>query len=280
MILIKDLPKDIKELALNRIRYDGTLDNTDDTELSDAFSWYPTPEGLSFWGDINVHNFDIYKEKYPNHEWIKDCPGKYQIVEDGYGNNILVKVGDNVYPPFDKLASVGAKLHEEKMKELTTTAAVLVNGYYAGEDQPQEIKDAWTEGYEYALKNINLSDVMYTSYEDTPKGTFDMLYVSNDSTLVEDTKGIKETDGKVSYEEIDFEFIELMAANMSKNKDKYLPFNWQKKVNKADLISAMLRHIRKLKHPRPEDPESAEQHLASIGCDAMMLWYQYKNYGE
>lgn len=110
-------------------------------------------------------------------------------------------------------------------------------------------------------------------------GNFDIYDVKYPNHEWRDV-GIKETDGKVSYEEIDFEFIELMAANMSKNKDKYPPFNWQKKVNKVDLISAMLRHIRKLKHPIPEDPESAEQHLASIGCDVMMLWYQYKNYGE
>lgn len=157
MILIKDLPEDIRELAEYRRKYEGI-------KLSEVFFWEKTPEGLDFWHKIELGDFHVYKEKYPNHEW---------------------------------------------------------------------------------------RDV-----------------------------GIKETDGKVSYEEIDFEFIELMAANMSKNKDKYPPFNWQKKVNKVDLISAMLRHIRKLKHPIPEDPESAEQHLASIGCDVMMLWYQYKNYGE
>jgi hypothetical protein len=90
--------------------------------------------------------------------------------------------------------------------------------------------------------------------------------------------GIKEVDGKLSYEEIDFEFIDLMAANMSKNKDKYPPFNWHKPISKMKLVDAILRHTRKVKQPIEGDIETAEEHLVSIACDAMMLFYQYKHY--
>ena len=92
--------------------------------------------------------------------------------------------------------------------------------------------------------------------------------------------GIKESDDKISYQEIDFDFIDLMAANMSKNKDKYPPFNWQKKVPKEELVDAILRHTRKVKQPIKGDQEDVEQHLVSVACNAMMLWYQYKNYKE
>ena len=78
--------------------------------------------------------------------------------------------------------------------------------------------------------------------------------------------GIKHSEEKISYQEIDFDFIDLMAKNMSKNKDKYPPFNWQKKVPKEELIDAILRHTRKVKQPVDGDIEDVEQHLVSIAC--------------
>ena len=89
--------------------------------------------------------------------------------------------------------------------------------------------------------------------------------------------GIKESDNKICYDEIDFDFIDLMAANMAKNKDKYPPHNWHKPIPVSELSNAILRHARKVHQPILEDVEDREQHLISIACNAMMLWYQLKH---
>lgn len=93
-----------------------------------------------------------------------------------------------------------------------------------------------------------------------------------------DTEGIKDKNSKVSYKEIDFDFLDLMAGSMAKNKDKYPPFNWHKPIDKMDLVDAILRHTRKVKQPIEGDVESAEEHLVNIACNAQMLWYQYVNH--
>lgn len=93
------------------------------------------------------------------------------------------------------------------------------------------------------------------------------------------TEGIKESLGKVSYQEIDPKFLYLMAVRMSKNKDKYPVNNWKKDLDKLELLDALERHFLDLKClllnelPIHNPTETEQDHLAAIGANAMMLNY-------
>lgn len=85
----------------------------------------------------------------------------------------------------------------------------------------------------------------------------------------------KESEGKLDYSEIDWNFIDAVATRMSKNKDKYEPGSFKKMNEKEieEVKQALFRHIRKILQPIPNDPESESDHLAAIGCNAMILNY-------
>jgi len=262
---ITDLPNGLKELALvrhseekNKAIYDS------DNILSQSFYWYETKEGDEFWDYINRGDTRGYYDLYPQHDWALDYPNEYQVVADAYGNTIVAKVGDYVQPPFDA-ASAGTKLHEEVDKSFSgyKLPFILADGYYAGEDQTQDIKDAWVKGYEYACRNINLSDIMYVPNNSLPKNPPDVVYV--------DTAGIKESDGKTDYSEINFEILDLMAARFTANKHKYPKGNMLKPIDLDSLLWPIFRHWKKMKFPLKDDPETFRDHLSAIMCNCSML---------
>ena len=90
---------------------------------------------------------------------------------------------------------------------------------------------------------------------------------------VEETQGYKETENKISYEEIDWDYIKQMALRMNQNKDKYGKGNWKLPISLEDIEQALLRHVIAILNPDLLDPETRQQHLAAIGCNAMILNY-------
>ncbi len=92
-------------------------------------------------------------------------------------------------------------------------------------------------------------------------------------------QGKKESKGKLNYE-LDWDFIDGMARKMAENKVKYSKDNWKKPMSEEDFDSledSIFRHWRKYKQPVEGDVETAEDHLFSIACNAMMVLYQIKN---
>ncbi len=68
----------------------------------------------------------------------------------------------------------------------------------------------------------------------------------------------KESEGKLDYSEIDWDFIDAMATRMNRNKDKYPPKNYEQ-MNEEEIKGveqATLRHLRKILQPLKDDPES------------------------
>lgn len=96
----------------------------------------------------------------------------------------------------------------------------------------------------------------------------------NKSELEE--KGKKENEGKVSYDEIDWDFIDEMSKRMDANT-KYPPLNYQKGMDVKELAKAAIRHARKILQPIEGDEETTEDHALAIGSNAMMMFYQVKN---
>ena len=352
---IDQLPNGLRQLAEKRREEEKDKNfYASDIVLDDAFEWDLTKEGEDFWSSIDGGGFSVYTNLYPAHNWIEDYPGEYALTSyDSKGNITIEKID---------VASIGTRLHEE-MEGLVITPDVLANGYYAGEDQPKEVRDAWVKGYEYALRHYSLDDIITNlipdnTFKGMSKNPPDVVYVDTSTTLTEDANltggsgdnyipkaiahyahigddtkeiykdlidkevklykvpyndsissqrgesfygvqfnykdgtkseiinmlddntGIKDNNQKISYQEIDFNFIDLMAASMTKNKDKYPPFNWHKTINKMDLVDAILRHTRKVKQPIEGDVETVEEHLVNIACNSMMLWYQYRYYKD
>jgi hypothetical protein len=89
--------------------------------------------------------------------------------------------------------------------------------------------------------------------------------------------GIKEKDNKLVYE-LDFDFIEDMAKRMSKNKNKYPPYNWKKSINIEEIKQALFRHTIKVMQDNYEDDGDPLGHLLAIAINSMIICYQLKNY--
>ena len=89
--------------------------------------------------------------------------------------------------------------------------------------------------------------------------------------------GVKETENKVNYGELDWDYIDNMSLRMSKNLDKYPPKNWQKKLDIQELAKSAIRHARKILQEIDNDEETLQQHATALGCNGMMINYQLKN---
>jgi hypothetical protein len=88
------------------------------------------------------------------------------------------------------------------------------------------------------------------------------------------TKGIKESEGKISYKEVYIPFKDAMAKRMMSFKGKYPEGNYLKNISKDELLDALERHLNKIRYSYEDDPESIEDHLAAIGCNAQMIYAQ------
>ena len=83
--------------------------------------------------------------------------------------------------------------------------------------------------------------------------------------------GIKESNNKTDYSEINLEILDLMAERFLNNKHKYPRGNMKKPIDIKSLEWALFRHIKKMIQPMENDPETYEDHLAAILCNASMI---------
>ena len=106
----------------------------------------------------------------------------------------------------------------------------------------------------------------------------DVITNSNrgEKETMEYLQGVKETEGKVNYGELDFDYVDSMALRMSKNLEKYPPKNWQKNMDIEELAKSAIRHARKILQQIENDEETLEEHAIALGCNGMMINYQLK----
>jgi hypothetical protein len=112
---------------------------------------------------------------------------------------------------------------------------------------------------------INQSD--FFDREQREKEIFDKLRKNLE-------EGVKETEGKADYSEINLNILDLMSERMQKNKYKYPPGNSKKPMDVKSLEWALFRHIKKMVQPIENDPESYKEHLAAVLCNASMILNQ------
>lgn len=134
-------------------------------------------------------------------------------------------------------------------------------------DKEQKLIDDWnkacdikspvynTIGSPFDKKVLDLNDVKDKKYFDTINNTF----------------GVKETEGKLDYSEINFKLLDLMAKRFMDNKNKYPKGNTLKVIDKDEILWAAFRHLRKMIQPIPNDPETYEDHLAATATNLSII---------
>lgn len=89
-------------------------------------------------------------------------------------------------------------------------------------------------------------------------------------------EGIKETQGKLNYE-FDWDFIKDMGRRMSKNKEKYPPYNWTKPMDIELLKQSLFGHALEVMGGNYQDEKEPFGHLTAIALNAMFISFQLKN---
>ena len=95
-------------------------------------------------------------------------------------------------------------------------------------------------------------------------------------TAYKEIKGIKESNGKVDYSEINLEILDLMAERFTANKHKYPKGNMKKTIDIKSLEWALFRHVKKMIQPIETDEETYKDHLSAVLCNASMILDQLK----
>lgn len=85
--------------------------------------------------------------------------------------------------------------------------------------------------------------------------------------------GLRYNDGKLKWSYVDWKSLEPMVRVLMFGAQKYEPFNWQKGLNKTEILESMMRHLAALIDGEMNDPESGLPHMGHIQCNAM--FYQY-----
>ena len=75
---ISKLPEPIRELAEKRRSEQNPDSKEDDLASYNQFDWSKTPEGWSFWSQINFDNYSIFYTLYPQ----KDCTCNSRTVDE------------------------------------------------------------------------------------------------------------------------------------------------------------------------------------------------------
>lgn len=91
------------------------------------------------------------------------------------------------------------------------------------------------------------------------------------------SEGVKDSNGKTDYSEIDWTFIEGLAKRMNKNKEKYEPFNYHKPMDVNLLKQSLLRHVIEILKGEYNDAGQEYGHFFATALNSMMIYYQLKN---
>jgi len=145
-----------------------------------------------------------------------------------------------------KLPETNTRLEKEIIRTKTEEILDEVEKYQ------QEVNGGILKGEEFPYDFTNLN--------------FNVITSSNieENETIEYFQGIKETEGKLDYSEINFRLLDLMAKRFMDNKVKYPKGNSKKVLDKNEILWAAFRHIRKMIQPIENDPETYEDHLSAV----------------
>ena len=93
-------------------------------------------------------------------------------------------------------------------------------------------------------------------------------------------EAIKEKDsrfneGKRKWSLVHYKSLEPLVEVLEFGAEKYGEFNWQKGLDKKEILESMMRHLVALMDGEQNDKESGLHHIGHIMCNAM--FYEYFN---
>ena len=91
-----------------------------------------------------------------------------------------------------------------------------------------------------------------------------------------DNKGLRYNTGKRKWSLVHFKSLEPMIEVLEFGAKKYEPFNWQKGLDKKEVLESLQRHLARLFDGEEIDRESGLHHIGHIMCNAMFFQY-HKN---
>lgn len=216
-------------------------------------------------------------------EQIKDYLQRYEIKsEDGLANHIL-QLKTNTFPNIKLISELVWVLEDKEsvfysfladIKELdkafegllgTTPSKEFYNAFKENTSSPtfmDEVLDSNTTVTEAPNFNESVGFQM--------KRGRNIIYKPTQQS------GVKETENKTDYSEIDFDILDLMAERFNANKHKYPKGNMLKPIDEKELLFAGFRHLKKMIQPIEGDEETFLQHLSSVLCNMQMVYQQIK----
>src|SRR6056297_96055 len=128
---IKELPKDIRDIAISRYFSDNQYLRTSDDlpleeELVTAFNWQNTNEGVEIWSDVDIGDFDSFRAFHNN------VASKYQVNIKGSPCDVydVLKAFDVRNPAIQhaikKLLMPGKRGHKDKIQDLLEAKKSIV----------------------------------------------------------------------------------------------------------------------------------------------------------
>lgn len=90
---------------------------------------------------------------------------------------------------------------------------------------------------------------------------------------MEENKGLRYNEGKRKWSLVHFKSLEPMIEVLEYGANKYAPKNWQKGLDKSEILESLQRHVAKLFDGENIDQESGLHHIGHIMCNAMFYSY-------
>ncbi len=88
-------------------------------------------------------------------------------------------------------------------------------------------------------------------------------------------KALRYNDGKLKWSLVHYASLAPMIQVLMFGAKKYAPNNWKKKINRAELLESMQRHLSALMDGEEVDNESKLSHMGHILCNGMFYCYHF-----
>ena len=85
--------------------------------------------------------------------------------------------------------------------------------------------------------------------------------------------GLRFNEGKIRWSLMHYKSMEPMVRVLMYGAEKYSDNNWQKGLNKKEILECLQRHLAALMDGETHDKESGLPHIGHILCNAMFHSY-------
>jgi len=90
-------------------------------------------------------------------------------------------------------------------------------------------------------------------------------------------QSLRFNENKLRWALVDFESLEELVRVLEAGAIKYSPQNWQKGLNREEILESMQRHLIALFKGEENDPDLKTHHMGNIMCNAMFYLYHLRN---